>query len=698
MIEKNIRKIPVNFLDTTQAEQELTLLAKEIELHDKLYYNENSPIISDADYDMLRIRNSKLEEKFSNLKLDNSPSSKIGAPPSKGFERISHAQPMLSLANAFSLQDVNNFISRIRRFLGIYEDIPVPIIGEPKIDGLSASITYKNGDLVVGATRGDGNIGENVTQNIMTISDIPKRLLGSNIPQMVEIRGEVFMKISEFHKLNQNRETDGSKVFVNTRNAASGALRQIDPEMTAKRQLNFFAYGYGKTTSPLPTYYNEFLDNLKDWGFQTNPLSKRCENIQDTKKLYDKICETRNNLDYDIDGVVYKVNNVRWQERLGAAGREPRWAIAWKFPAIQATTIVKKIIIQVGRTGTLTPVAILKPVHVGGATVTRANLHNEDEILRKDIREGDTVLIQRAGDVIPQIVSVVKEHRSNTSNKYSFPTTCPECGNAAIKLETEAARRCIGDLVCPAQVIEHLKHFVSRGALDIDGLGDKQIRAFWENGRLKKPSDIFKLEKLDKDAKIPLFQQNGWGQKSASNLFETINQSRNVTLEKFIFSLGIRHIGQATARLLSRKYQTLQTLTQAMVLSRPYKGEYWDELENIDGIGPIVARSIVDFFAQSDNYNEIQSLALELNIEPLVVINNDSPLSGKTIVFTGVLKQMTRVEAKARAESLDARVSGSISKKTDYLITGNNAGSKIQKARSLGITILDENEWMNLIL
>ena len=697
MIEKNPRKVPVKSLTESEAKEELYSLAKEIKYNDQLYYNHSKPEISDYEYDQLRRRNAEIEAHFDNLTLSSSPSFSIGAPPSKGFKKVKHARTMLSLANAFSSEDMNDFTDRIRKFLGLSERTIIPLIGEPKIDGLSASLKYERGNLVIAATRGDGIMGENVTANALTIKDIPRKLAGKNLPEIIEIRGEVYMKISDFHELNQHRKKDGEKLFVNPRNAASGAFRQLDSEMTASRKLHFFAYGYGKTSKPFPTYHQNFIDKLKNWGFQVNPMTARCENSEDVKKLYKSISEIRETLDYDIDGVVFKVDDIEWQNRLGAAGREPRWAIAWKFPAAQATTTLQKITIQVGRTGTLTPVAHLKPVHVGGVNVSRASLHNEDEIIRKDIREGDSVVVQRAGDVIPQIVYVLKQKRSEQSAPFIFPTNCPECGNTAIRLDKEAARRCIGGLVCPAQAIEHLKHFVSRDALDIEGLGEKQIKLFWDAGRLKKPSDIFKLKKQEEYATTPLTNYDGWGEKSVKNLFIAIEKSRDLTLERFLYSLGIRHVGKATAKLLARKYQDLNTLRKAMQNAQSYNGEYWHDLESIDGIGPVAARAIVDFFIQRDNYNEINALQSELKIKPFSVVNKQSIITGKTIVFTGTLEKMSRAEAKALAESLDAKVSGSISKKTDYLVAGATAGSKLTKAKAAGIKVLDETAWISLL-
>jgi DNA ligase (NAD+) len=687
---------PVPELSEAEAAAELEFLAGEIARHDKLYYERSEPEIEDGAYDALRRRNAAIEARFPALVRADSPSAKIGAPPAAGFAKVRHAVPMLSLGNAFDDSDMEEFIARARRFLKLDADEPVALTAEPKIDGLSAALRYEKGVYVRGATRGDGEEGEDVTENLRRVIDLPARLSGGDIPDLLEVRGEIYITRDDFRALNAEREAAGEQPFVNPRNTASGGLRQIDPELTAKRRLRYFAYSWGETSEPMTGLYSDFLARLGSWGFQVNPLTRRCDTLADGLAHYRHIVAARDALPYEIDGVVFKIERIDWQERLGAAGREPRWAIAYKFAAEKAETVLESISIQVGRTGTLTPVAELRPVTVGGVTVSRATLHNQDEIERKDIREGDHVIVQRAGDVIPQVVEVVTAKRPAGTTPYDFPDTCPECQSAAVREEGEAARRCTGGLVCPAQAIERLRHFVSRDAFDIEGLGEKHIKAFWDMGLVKSPADIFNLEEADKASDQPLASLRGWKEKSVSNLFAAIAARRTIPLERLIFALGIRHIGQTTARLLARRYETLAALRQALGEARERDSDAFAELLDIDGIGAAAANAIVDFHAEAHNAEVLDALEAALDIQPFEAPAATSPVSGKTVVFTGTLAKMSRAEAKARAEALDAKVSGSVSKKTDYVVAGEEAGSKLKKAQELGVTVLSEEEWLVL--
>jgi DNA ligase (NAD+) len=573
----------------------------------------------------------------------------------------------------------------------------VALMVEPKIDGLSASLRYENGIYVQGATRGDGEEGEDATENLRTVLDLPAQLTGQYIPEVIEVRGEIYITRADFVALNRGREAEGVRPFVNARNTASGSLRQIDTSLTAKRRLRFFAYSWGEMSDPITGLYGDYLDRLKRWGFQVNPKARPCSTLEDGLAHYRHIVAKRDSLPYEIDGVVFKINRIDWQERLGAAGREPRWAMAYKFAAEQAETVLEKILIQVGRTGALTPVAELAPVAVGGVTVSRASLHNQDEIARKDVREGDHVIVQRAGDVIPQIVRVVPEKRPADSKEFPFPKICPECGSIAVRESGEVARRCTGGLVCPAQAVERLRHFVSRDAFDIEGLGEKQIKAFWQEGLVRSPADIFTLETRDETAEQPLATRKGWQEKSAGNLFAAIAARRDIPLERLIFALGIRHIGQTTARLLARRYGDFAALRDALAAAVDRDGEAYAELVDIDGIGAAAAEALVDFIAEEHNSQVLSQLEMTLEIAPFEAPAATSPVSGKTVVFTGTLSLMSRAEAKARAEALDAKVSGAVSKKTDFVVAGEEAGSKLKKAVELGVTVLSEQEWLDLI-
>ncbi len=686
----------VEALSEREAARELARLAFEIGFHDRLYHQKDTPEISDEAYDALVRRNREIEARFPHLQRSDSPSLRVGAAPAEGFDKVPHSVPMLSLGNAFSAEDVHEFFGRIRRFLGLDETEPVDVVAEPKIDGVSASARYENGEFTIGATRGDGVTGENITQNLRTVIDFPLTLR-DDFPKIVEVRGEVYMGKPDFAALNQARALKGEAVFANPRNAAAGSLRQLDSRITAGRRLQFFAYAWGELSEPVADTQKGFLDRLTGWGFQVNPLAQLFTDAESVLAYYEKIANDRAHLPYDIDGVVYKVNRLDWQQRLGMVSRAPRWAIAHKFAAEQARTVLREITIQVGRTGALTPVANLEPVTVGGVVVSRASLHNRDEIARLGVREGDTVIIQRAGDVIPQIVEVVMDARPDGTKEFVFPDKCPDCGSLAAREDGEVVTRCTGGLICPAQAVERLRHFVSRNAFDIEGLGAKHIETLWQEGVIKTPGDIFRLEKMERNGDIALSKREGWGARSTENLFQAIRDRRNIAFDRMIFGLGIRQVGQTTAKLLARHYGDLPNWRAAMDRAQPREGDDYDELTAIDGIGPVVASDILDFFAEAHNVDLLTDLGNVLNIEALEAPAAESPVSGKTVVFTGSLLTMTRAEAKARAESLGAKVAGSVSKKTDYVIIGADAGSKARKAQDLGVAILTEDQWRDLV-
>jgi DNA ligase (NAD+) len=689
---------PVADLKEAEAKAELKRLAAEIAEHDRLYYAKDAPKISDAEYDELRRRNTAIEKRFPALIRADSPSQRIGAAPSTGFGKVRHPTAMLSLDNAFDDDDVRAFFHSVRRFFRAPEDLArvaedsIKVMAEPKIDGLSMSIRYERGELVLGATRGDGITGEDVTANIKTLDSVPHRLKGRGWPQVIEVRGEVYMDRSGFFALNEEREKEGEPVFANPRNAAAGSLRQLDASITARRPLKFFAYAWGEASEAFAATHEQALARLHAWGFTVNPLSRLCSGVEAALAFHRDLAAKRADLPYDIDGVVYKVNDLDLEERLGFASRAPRWAIAHKFPAQQAQTVLKKIEIQVGRRGTLTPVAELEPITVGGVVVQRASLHNEDEIARKDIREGDTVIVQRAGDVIPQIVGVIPERRPKHSRPFHFPDHCPICGSLAVREEGEAARRCTGGLICAAQAVERLKHFVSRDAFDIEGMGEKHIAEFWHDKLIKVPADIFRL-----DAAV-IAKREGWGETSAHKLIEAIETRRNISLDRFIYALGIPQVGQATAKLLARHYRSFARWRQAMIAAREPDSEAWRELNDIHGIGEDMAADIIGFFAEPHNRKLLDDLEREVTVADYATAEaaSGSPLAGKTIVFTGALAAMSRSEAKQRAEALGAHVGGSVSSKTDYLVVGEDAGSKAKKAAELGITTLSEAEWLKL--
>ena len=679
-------------LTPLQASAELERLSREIAEHDTSYYQNDAPKISDAEYDALRGRLNDIEAAFPKMVKPDSPSERVGAAPATGFKKVPHAVPMLSLGNAFDDDDVAEFLARVRRFLGLSDEEAVDIVCEPKIDGLSVSLRYEKGAFVQGATRGDGSTGEDITENLKTLSEIPKML--KDAPDVLEVRGEVYMTKKDFAALNRAQEDSEQRVFANPRNAAAGSLRQKDPAVTASRPLSLFAYAWGEVSGPVAETHWDYLERLRIWEFPTNPLAELQSELGQCLAFYRRIEEARAGLDYDIDGMVYKVNRLDWQDRLGQVSRAPRWAVAHKFPAEKAQTVLKDITIQVGRTGTLTPVANLEPVTVGGVVVSRATLHNRDEIIRKDAREGDTVIIQRAGDVIPQVVSVVLDKRPKDSVAYVFPETCPECGSHAEQEDGEVATRCTGGLVCPAQRVEMLKHFVSRGAFDIEGLGAKHIEIFSGEEIIKTPADIFRL----RDMADEISARDGWGRQSADNLIAAIEDRRTIGLDRFIYALGIRQVGQATARLLAKQYGSLQGWRDHMQAAQDRESDAYGELVNIDGIGPAVADDLLGFCAEDHNRSVLDDLADLLTVEDFQPPDSSSsPIAGKTVVFTGSLENLSRAEAKTRAEALGAKVAGSVSKKTDYVIVSADAGSKAKKAKELGVATLSEEEWLALI-
>ncbi|MBK5934155.1 DNA ligase (NAD+) [Rhodovulum imhoffii] len=699
---------PVEALTEAQAKDELARLAAEIARADAAYHGADAPEIPDAVYDALKRRNTQIEVRFPTLKRADSPSERVGAAPADGFSKVRHEQRMLSLGNAFSAEDVQEFDDRIRRYLGLGADAPLPFTAEPKIDGLSLSLRYESGCLVQAATRGDGETGENVTANARTITDIPHTLTGA--PEVLEVRGEVYMPHADFAALNARQVEAGGKTFANPRNAAAGSLRQLDATITATRPLKFFAYGWGMVSEPLADTQKGALERLAVLGFSTNPLTRLCDGPQALLDHYTVIEAQRATLGYDIDGVVYKVNDLALQGRLGFRSTTPRWAIAHKFPAELAWTRLEKIEIQVGRTGALSPVARLHPVTVGGVVVSNATLHNEDYIAGrnasgaeirsgKDIREGDWVQIYRAGDVIPKVADVDLSRRPAGARPFVFSHACPECGSDAIREEGDAVRRCTGGMICPAQAVERLKHFVGRSAFDIEGLGARQVEQFYNDGWITEPADIFTLEdRFGHGGMKQLKNREGWGEKSAANLFAAIRDARQIPLARLIYALGIRHVGESAANLLARNYLTWRTFETAMTNATVGEGAQWDHLLSIDGVGQVMAASLITAFHQEAERASIDRLVRHLTVQDATPRGQvDGPVAGKTVVFTGTLERMTRAEAKARAEALGAKVAGSVSKKTDILVAGPGAGSKAKKAAELGIEILDEDGWLALI-
>lgn len=687
---------PVDKLTEEQAQAELKRLAKLIAEHDTRYYLKDAPSVSDAEYDALRQRNNEIEARFPELIRKDSPSQRVGTAPTGKFRKVRHAVPMLSLDNAFTDEDVAEFAERVVRFLKLTET--PAFAAEPKIDGLSLSLRYEKGELVTGATRGDGAEGEDVTANVKMLDDIPQKLKGRKLPEIVEVRGEVYMTHDDFLKLNKRQAEAEEPVYANPRNSAAGSLRQKDPSITASRKLKFFAYAWGEMSAMPADTQTGMVEWLGACGFKINPLFKTCTTVEAMLAFYSDTEGKRAKLGYDIDGVVYKLDRLDWQQRLGFVSRSPRWAIAHKFAAEKATTIVNDIDIQVGRTGALTPVAKLEPVTVGGVVVQNATLHNEDEIERKDVRIGDTVTIQRAGDVIPQVLGVVLEKRPKSAKPYKFPDTCPVCGSHAVREEGEAVRRCTGGLICPAQQVERLRHFVSRDAFDIEGLGEKQVQAFYAEGLIMQPADIFTLEKRNKRASKKLEDREGYGATSVRNLFAAIEQRRKIPLNKLIYALGIRHVGEGNAKLLARHYGTIDSFVDGMkAAGKGAESEAYQELNNIGGIGEVVADAIVEFFKEKKNRDALDHLLEEIEAEPMEQAKSDSPVAGKTVVFTGSLEKMTRNEAKAQAERLGAKVSGSVSKKTDLVVAGPGAGSKLTDAQTFGVKVLTEDEWIEMI-
>lgn len=679
-------------LSEAAAAEELARLAAEIARHDLAYHTQDAPLITDAEYDALRRRNAVLEARFPQLVRPDSPNARVGAAPDGAFGKVRHAVPMLSLGNAFGPEEFAEFLERARRFLGLEETAPLGLVGEPKIDGLSISLTYEHGVFVRGATRGDGTEGEDVTANLRTLPSLPQTLKGP-APARIEIRGEVFMRKDDFAALNAAQEEAGGKIFANPRNAAAGSLRQLDAGITAQRPLSLFAYAMGESSEKVAASHWEYLERLREWGFVVNPASRRLEGVAEALAYQEEIGAARAGLAYDIDGVVYKLDDLALQARLGFAGREPRWAIAWKFPAEQAQTVLEEIRIQVGRTGALTPVAVLRAVNVGGVMVTRASLHNEDEIARLDARAGDTVIVQRAGDVIPQIVRVLPEKRPEGTVAFVPLETCPVCGSHAVRPSGEVVRRCTGGLICSAQTVERLIHFCARRAFDIEGMGEKTVAEFFALGWLHGPADIFRLE-ARADAIAAL---EGWGALSAGNLLRAIEARREISLERFIFALGIRRIGESNAKLLARHYTSYANWRAQMVEATVIGSDARLALGSIVGIGEGIATELAAFFGEERNVAALDELAGMLRItDAAAAAGGDGALAGKIVVFTGTLETLTRPEAKARAEALGAKVTDSVSKKTDFVVVGADAGSKAKKAAELGIRVLAEAEWREL--
>jgi len=681
-------------LTPIEAAAEMARLANEIHRHDLLYHQKDAPEISDAAYDKLWVEYRALRKEFPHLVPKNDPEKKVGSAPAGGFAKVTHAAPMLSLDNAFSEEDIDDFIAGIRRFLKLDDDEKIAFMAEPKIDGLSCSLRYENGELVQAATRGDGTTGENITANVRTIKSVPHELKGKH-PKVAEIRGEIYLNRDDFLKINKAREKEGEALFANPRNAAAGSVRQLDATITATRPLGFFGYAFGEISEDEFETQQDMRKQIKAWGFHLNEPVRLCYGTKELLAYYHEMEANRHKLPFDIDGIVYKINRRDWQERLGFVSRAPRWAIAHKFAPEKAETKLLKIDIQVGRTGALTPVAHLEPVTVGGVVVSRATLHNEDEIRRKDVREGDVVYLQRAGDVIPQITGVDLKQRPKNAKEFVFPDHCPECGSLAVREEGMAARRCTGGLICPAQAVERLRHFASRNAFNIEGLGDERIHELWQDKLLHEPADIFRLHRHKKI----LEERERWGEKSVSKLMDAIEARRTIALDRFIYALGIRQVGEATAKLLAKHYRSLKHWRESMQEARKEDSAAWNDLDNIEQIGPLVARDIVDFFKEKHNRDALDALEKELTVIGYAVpaASKNSPLAGKTIVFTGTLTAMSRPEAKAKAESLGANVAGSVSAKTDFVVVGEDAGSKAKKALELGVETLSEQEWLKLI-
>lgn len=712
MIRKRSKNfdIKVDKLTEKQAVEELAELAELIAHHD-LLYEEAHPEITDAEYDKLRRRNEEIESRFPHLILSNSPSKRVGYIPTSGFRKVRHSVPMLSLEFVYTTEEIDDFIDDIRNFIIDLKDTSVQFdfVAEPKVDGVSCSLRYEKHRLTQAATRGDGQVGEDVTSNAMTIADVPKTL-PHGAPDLIEVRGEVYMTDREFLQLNEQLERSGDKTFANPRNAAAGSLRQIDSKMTASRPLRFFAYAWGEVSHPFAKTQWEARSHLTKWGFQLNEPSRIVRNIEEIKAYYEEVDSKRSSLGFSIDGVVYKVNRLDLQERLGYKNRSPRWAIAHKFSPEKAQTHIKSISISVGRMGTLTPIAELEPVNVGGVLVSRATLHNEDEIERKDFRKGDLVIVQRAGDVIPQVVSVLIDQRPPDAEPFKFPDYCPSCGSKAVRQLGEADWYCTASLTCPAQTLARLIHFTSRNAFDIEGLAERTIAAFIKEGVLKSPADIFRLEeklaphdiftfgKGGKERFLPLQEREGWGVVSANKLFDAIRRRKRISLDRFIYALGINQVGEATAKLLASSYRSLTEFRKKIHAAQNRESKEYEHSKSINGIGPIVADAIVTFFADPHNISVLNDIISQIEVTDFEVSHTQtSQLTGKTIVFTGTLVKMTRSEAKAKAESLGAIVVSDVSSKTDYVIAGQSPGSKARKAKDLGVHVFTEDEWLELL-
>lgn len=694
MTGSSARAVGVSDLTEDQAATELEALAREIAAHDALYHVKAAPEIADEAYDALFRRNEAIERRFPQLARDDSPSHRVGAPPGAGFAKVTHRAPMLSLQNAFGEGEVAEFAARVRRFLRLADDEALALVAEPKVDGLSASLRYEDGRFVQGATRGDGAAGEEVTDNLRTVEGVLPSIRGA--PPEIEVRGEVYMTATAFEELNRTQESAGKTPYANRRNAAAGSLRQIDSSVTASRRLRFVAYAVGDSMALEVVTQSDVGRRLAQWGFPTNE-SRLCSSLEAALAAYAAILARRDEMPWEMDGVVYKIDRLDWQRRLGEVSRAPRWALAHKFNAEQAETVVANIDISVGRTGVLTPGAVLQPVQVGGVTVSNATLHNADEVARKDVRKGDTVVVQRAGDVIPQVVAVRKDKRRRDARRFEFPVVCPVCRAAVTREEGEAAHRCTGGLTCEAQRVGRLRHFVSREAFDIDGLGEKQVAQFWASGLIGEPADLFTLEARNSALDPPLEEWEGWGKTSAANLFGAIAARREIDLDRFLYALGIRHVGMATARLLAKNYGSLPALRAALGKAADREGEAYRFLVDIDGIGPKSADALLDFFGGKQNARIVHNLAEAVAARDYVAPRSDSPIAGKTIVFTGALATVTRDEAKARALALGAKVAGTVSAGTDLVVLGPGAGAKRKKAEELGVPTADEADFLKLI-
>jgi len=694
--------INVKKLSERQAIQELKRLAKVISIHNINYYKYSNPKISDSEYDALWNRNKLIEERFPHLIQKDSPSLTVGSGVSDDFKKVKHIEPMLSLSNIFDENGLNEFITQVNKLLDLNNNEIIEIVTEPKIDGISASILYENGELILGSTRGNGFEGEDITENIKVVNGVPKKLNLNDIPEILEIRGEVYMKHDDFARLNKVQKKNGKQTYANPRNSAAGSLRQLNPDITAKRNLHFFAYTWGTSSNYFNSTLWEARHKIEQLGFVLNQPSKLCRNVNEILNYYNEIVEKRSSLDFDIDGVVYKLNRIDWQKKIGLRTRSPRWAVAHKLPAEKGVTVVDTIDIQVGRTGSLTPVARLKPINVGGVLITNATLHNFHEIQKKDIREGDTVVVQRAGDVIPQVVEVLFSKRKKNSKKYVFPDKCPDCGSEIISEllstgEHEKTIRCTGGIVCSSQVLERLNHFVSLNGLNIEGLGEKQIKFFWQKSLIMNFIDIFELEKRNRNKKINISNEPGWGEQSVFNLFKSINKSRNVEMFRLIYALGIRHVGVQTAKLIANYYKNLDFFLDEILSSQDKESESYNNIISIEGIGPKIGDSIIEYFKNDKNLELTKNLLSHLNIKHVSFEGVESKLNNKIFVVTGTLQNMTRSQTKQTLEKMGAKVTSAITSKTDFLIAGSNPGSKLQKAKDINVKILSEKEFLNLL-